>query len=195
MNELLKAFKNHWFISMFGICVVVAGATWKVASEVIERPLKNQVIDADRQTSIWKDQVSIAEKQLAQARTIPSPSISISEQAGNQVKEDSGFTSGACEILEAGNKLYDQRNFLDAIEKYLNVQTVDKLGKSLCVASIYATMGTIYTLLAEPQLVSNPSEAAKNFRLASRYNRAFAAAAICNHGECKLSQALWAEGF
>ena len=199
MSELLEAFKKHFFVSMLAICAVIAGITWKLASEFIERPLKDQIAAAkdqaalaDRQASILRDQVGI----LPRSPTLPlSTNSAVPAQPNSGPVQDPGIASGACAILDAGNKLYTEQKFSDAVAKYLSVQSVDKFGKSACVGAIYATIGTIYTLIGEPLLSSNPAEAAKNYRLANNYNKAFAAAVICKNGDCKLSEDLWAKGF
>lgn len=205
MNELIEAFRKHWTIQVLGMCAVVAAATWALAMLFVERPLKDQVERADRQAATLRDQLAGMRDQLAGLRdqvsfltrlqppAAASPSSAATAQGG-EPKQDPGFASGACSILDEGNKLYAQGKYTEAANKYLTVQSVDKLGRSACVGSIYATIGTIYALLAEPHLAnSNPGEAARNYRLANEYNRAFAAAAICNRGDCKLSENYWSK--
>ncbi len=96
-----------------------------------------------------------------------------------------------CKVLEAGNALYIAGKHAEAIQAYLNVQDFDRAGQGLCVASIYATIGTIYRLKADTVEQSNAGEAARLLRLANEFNRAFANALICQRGNCENAITLW----
>jgi hypothetical protein len=85
--------------------------------------------------------------------------------------------------------LYVQGRFSEAIKEYMRVQNIDKVGKTLCAGSAYATLGTIYAALA----ASNDKESTQNWQLASRFNRAFAGAVMCLNGDCKESKYIWGE--
>ncbi len=43
MGSVLDRFKQHWFVSIFLICVAVAVATWKVAQEALVAPRDFQI--------------------------------------------------------------------------------------------------------------------------------------------------------
>lgn len=197
MENIIEAFKKHWLSSMLGLCSVIAVATWGVASVAIERPLRDQMALKDQQVALWKDRLAISDKQLESAMILPAPHSSTREISSQPPRNTStpqlepGAASGTCSVLEAGNKLYIERRFPEAIDTYLTAQKIDKLGKTPCIASIYATIGTIYALIGEPLMASNPVDAAKNLRLANNYNRAFAAALMCQHGDCGPAAGLW----
>ena len=103
--------------------------------------------------------------------------------------------AATCAILNVGNQQYVKGDFAAAIEAYRLVETVDRHGNTGCTASIYASIATSYSILAEGRLAASPKEAADFYRIASRYNRAFAYAVECELRDCKNSIDFWKQGY
>jgi hypothetical protein len=103
------------------------------------------------------------------------------------------YSSPACDVLEAGNKLKDASKSLAA---YKAIEDIDKLGKDPCTGSVYATMATIYKMMGDKARTDgNPENAMIYYKLSSQYNRAFAYAVLCHNGECEMAKTFWAEKF
>lgn len=103
--------------------------------------------------------------------------------------------SATCAILDAGNQHYVKEDFAAAVSAYKTVETIDRHGRSSCTASIYASIATCYSILAERTLAVSASEAVAFYRTASRYNRAFAYAVECQLKDCKNSIDFWTQGY
>jgi hypothetical protein len=97
----------------------------------------------------------------------------------------------SCENHEKGNGAFSSGKFEDALNIYKRVESFDKYGKLQCTGASYATIATIYTLLGDKQMESNPVAAAELYKLASRYNRAFAYSVDCNLRSCENSKYFW----
>jgi len=98
----------------------------------------------------------------------------------------------SCEILTRGNTVYVSGNLRQAIETFKNIEDIDRVGHGACTASVYATMGTSWALLANAALSNNPQTAALNYKRAAFYNRAFAYALACKSGDCDPAAKFWA---
>ncbi len=103
------------------------------------------------------------------------------------------FAGAACDVLETGNKHYSSREYTKALDVYKTIEDIDKIGKEECTPSVYATIATIYTTFGDQQLGSNAKKAALYYKTASKYNRAFANAVICNTKNCDYSTQFWNE--
>ena len=102
------------------------------------------------------------------------------------------YANVSCDILSKGNKLYKSNKYKKALNALKAIEDFDKIGKESCTDSVYATIGTIYKVLGNKQLKSNSYKAALYYKSASKYNRAFAYAALCsNANECKGSKDFW----
>lgn len=100
------------------------------------------------------------------------------------------FAQTPCEILGKGNVEYSAKRFDSALTIYRQVEAVDKSGKDRCTASVYATMGTIYTVLGL-EAAKESKVSLDHYKKSSMYNRAFANALICNQGDCKAADEFW----
>jgi tetratricopeptide (TPR) repeat protein len=192
MDSVVDNFKKHWFVSMIGICIGVAATVWTVAAMVLEQPLKNQLALADREKAFLVSQ--IGNTQLPPSAE-PDTKYASDQPIGTAPKTsaDQAVSNKTCAALEIGNKLYIEQKYEQAVAAYLKVQEIDKIGRTPCVASAYATVGTIYTLIGDRAVTSNPEEAIKAFRLASKFNRAFAVALMCHLSECQSSTTFWSQ--
>lgn len=95
----------------------------------------------------------------------------------------------SCDILRAGNIFYNTQKYREAIPVYSNVQRIDPQGKLECTSSVFATLGTIYTILGKTEFNNqNYRLSATSYNLASTFNRRFANAVICYRtGKCDLN--------
>lgn len=101
------------------------------------------------------------------------------------------LSADPCDILEKGNAFYSAGKYEEAIAAFSEVEKVDRVGKAECTDSIYATVATSYAFLAQNALPADTAAAANFYRLAAKYNRAFAAALMCRSGNCRDSQDIW----
>lgn len=197
MGSMVELFKNHWFFSMIGICAGVAVATWGLATILIERPLRAQLDITSAEMNALEKQLSFLSAQRGQSESPPFRQSTTDVASwkpigvGIKQKDEQSADTRSCTVLESGNKLYVERKWPEAINAYLKVQEFDKFGKSSCVAPIYASLATIYGLMGEAVAASNTQESSEKFRLASKYNRAFATALMCQRGDCTASADLW----
>ena len=104
---------------------------------------------------------------------------------------DRPLGAATCEILNVGNQRYVKEDYAAAIEAYRIVETIDRHGTTGCTASIYASIATCYSILADRKLASGAKEAADSYRAASWYNRAFAYAVDCELRDCRNSIDYW----
>lgn len=142
------------------------------------------------------EEVLAIKKQVATISSTPMPGRATpqaSEVRSISPSTDPTLTS-SCKILETGNDLYQQNKLEDALSAYLAIEAVDKLGREQCTPAIYATIGTVYLLLANRVSSANQSQASTYLRRAALYNRAFAIAVACNRGDCNQSQVFWKDG-
>lgn len=97
-----------------------------------------------------------------------------------------------CEILTKGNAEYAAKRWDSALTIFRQVEAIDQVGKDSCTASIYATMGSVYTILGKDSVKEAPVSL-DHYRNASRYHAAFANAVMCNKGNCKPSEDFWGQ--
>lgn len=109
-------------------------------------------------------------------------------------QSSSAFSATPCGILEDGNEYPTNGTPAEAIAIYRAVERVDTLGKAECAASTYASIATAHTVQAHEALPNDAARAVRFYRLASRYNRAFAATLMCKEGDCAASKDIWSGG-
>ena len=109
-----------------------------------------------------------------------------------------GITSTAqaatpCEILIAGNSLYEANKFDQAVTAYSAVEKIDKIGKENCTESIYSSLGATFTAMARAA-ESDPTKALGLMRKANFYHRVSMHALWCSRlNNCKFSEEFWAD--
>ncbi len=108
------------------------------------------------------------------------------------VASTASLADASCDILRDGNVPFKTGKYEQAREIYQKVESIDRMGRQECTASIFASIATTYTIRADAAMEADKATAAYLYKTASKYNRAFGVAALCrNTKTCEAAEDFW----